>query len=125
LQEAYYLIKKIWKRKEDTQAKIKRIEKRQQSIRQQLKSFSVYKRSQSRSDYSEKIIYKTIMCPLKDKCPHDIRPRWPTSNTKAITKFGKDCPFAHHPMELKFPESLITSMKSSFQTIKNLNSKLD
>lgn len=33
LQEAYYLIKKINKRKEETEAKIKRIEKKQQSLR--------------------------------------------------------------------------------------------
>lgn len=65
-----------------------------------MRSFSTYKRSQSRGDGGEKILYRTIMCPLKDKCPKDMRPRWPTSNTKSKTKFGEQCPFAHHPMEL-------------------------
>lgn len=54
-----------------------------------------------------------------------MRPRWPTSNTKSITKFGEECPFAHHPMELKFPESIITKLSSTHQTIKNLRDSID
>ena len=55
--------------------------------------------------------YKSIMCPLKyiyiyisnrEKCGEDVRPRWPTTNTKSIRKFGVSCPFAHHYNELKF-----------------------
>ena len=65
------------------------------------------------------------MCPLKEKCPSDKRPRWPTSNTKSITKFGSDCPYAHHQMELRFPESILTKHSASFETIKNLRAKLD
>lgn len=92
-----------------------------------MRSFSVYKRSQTRLDTfsKEKILYRTIMCPLKDKCPKDMRPRWPTSNTKAKTKFGEECPFAHHPMELTFPESIITKLSASYNTIRVLNSKVD
>jgi len=45
---------------------------------------------------------KTLMCPLRDQCPEDIRPRWPNTNTKAIFKFGKKCEYAHHLFELKF-----------------------
>ena len=51
-------------------------------------------------------IYKTIMCPLKDQCQKVKMQRWPSSGLKSITKFGKDCPYAHHPMELQFPETL-------------------
>lgn len=37
----------------------------------------------------EKILFKTIMCPLREKCPKSKVPRWPTSNTKSFTKFGE------------------------------------
>ena len=46
------------------------------------------------------------MCPLKDACPKLIPPRWPASKHKSITRFGKDCPYAHHAMELQFPQTL-------------------
>ena len=92
-----------------------------------MRSFSTYKRSQSRADMTkgEHILFRSIMCPLKEKCPRDQRPRWPTSNTKSNTKFGDDCPYAHHQMELKFPESIVTKLSSSYQTIKNMRSKVD
>jgi hypothetical protein len=44
------------------------------------------------------------MCPFKEKCSKDKRPRWPTSAIKTQTSFGTECPYAHHAMELKFPE---------------------
>jgi hypothetical protein len=91
-------------------------------LKKSLTSFSVYKRSQTRAELSkgDKILFRTIMCPLREKCPKDMRPRWPTSNTKSVTKFGEECPFAHHQMELKFPESIITKLSSTRHTIKNL-----
>ena len=46
------------------------------------------------------------MCPLKHECPKLMPPRWPASKHKAITRFGKNCPYAHHPMELQFPQTL-------------------
>ena len=51
-------------------------------------------------------IYKTIMCPLGKDCPRCKTLRWPYSNIKSHQKFGKDCPYAHHSMELRFPETL-------------------
>jgi hypothetical protein len=100
--EAFDLIMIIEDRKRETDKKIKNIRRKQRDLKKTMRSFSTYKRSQTRIDaYSkEKILYRTIMCPLRDKCPKDMRPRWPTSNTKAKTKFGEECPFAHHPMEL-------------------------
>lgn len=126
-EEAYKLINEIEQRKTKAEQRIKRIERQQSRMRKSMKSFSVYKRSQTRIDISkeEKILFRSIMCPLKDKCPRDMRPRWPTSNTKSITKFGAECPFAHHPMELKFPESIITKLSASHQTIKNLRDSID
>ena len=58
-------------------------------------------------------IYKTIMCPLKNRCAKVKFQRWPSSNLKSHTKFGKDCPYAHHPMELQFPETLQMRMKAA------------
>ena len=51
-------------------------------------------------------MYKCIMCPMKFECPKVKRLRFPYSNLKANRKFGEDCPYAHHPMELQFPETL-------------------
>jgi hypothetical protein len=71
---------------------------------------------------SDQDIYKSIMCPLKyaylhliiiifrENCPDEVRPRWPISNKKTITKFGKKCPYAHHPSELRFPYSLFNQI---------------
>ena len=52
-----------------------------------MRSFSQYKRSMTRNDPNkgEKILFKTIMCPLREKCPKDKKPRWPTSNIKSVT----------------------------------------
>jgi hypothetical protein len=51
-------------------------------------------------------VYKTIMCPLGDKCPKYKNLRWPSSAVKTTTKVGKDCPYAHHPMELEFAQTI-------------------
>lgn len=51
-------------------------------------------------------LYKTIMCPLRKDCPKVKMLRWPSTSLKARRQFGKDCPYAHHPMELLFPETL-------------------
>ena len=51
-------------------------------------------------------MYKCIMCPMKFDCPKVKRLRFPYSNLKANRKFGEDCPYAHHPMELQFPETV-------------------
>jgi hypothetical protein len=61
----------------------------------------------------EKILFRTIMCPLKEKCNKAKMQRWPQTNIKSNTKFGEECPFAHHPMELMFPESIMTKIASN------------
>jgi hypothetical protein len=50
--------------------------------------------------------------------------RWPTTNTKSFTKFGEECPFAHHPMELMFPESIITQISANKSIIKTLEQRM-
>ncbi len=53
--------------------------------------------------------YKYIMCPLGDRCPGDVRPRWPDADTKSICKLGQACPYAHHYSELHFVYLLVFS----------------
>lgn len=57
------------------------------TIKKQMRSFSSFKRSQTRVDLTkgEKILFKSIMCPLKDNCGKVKKPRWPTSNTRSVT----------------------------------------
>ena len=52
----------------------------------------------------ERYLFKTIMCPLGDKCPKLKKHRWPNSSIKTVTKFGANCPYAHQMNELRFPE---------------------
>jgi len=69
------------------------------------------------------VLFKTIMCPFKDKCPKDKKPRWPDSNVTSVTQFGEACPFAHHTMEIQFPEKIITEISAAKNAIKNLQKK--
>lgn len=55
------------------------------------------------ADLDQRKIYKTIMCPMKAECSKVKMQRWPFSGIPSKQKFGKDCPYAHHPMELQFP----------------------
>ena len=50
-------------------------------------------------------IFKTIMYP-GDNMSKGKGQRWPYSNVKANTKLGNDSLYAHHPMELQFPQTL-------------------
>jgi len=50
------------------------------------------------------------MCPLGAQCPKDNRPRWPASSTKTVKSFGEKCLYAHHYLELEFPETLNTKI---------------
>ena len=73
-------------------------------------------------------LFKTIMCPLKDACPKLIPPRWPSSKHKSITRFGKNCPYAHHPMELQFPQTLdmrIAANRACAKKDPSINNKND
>jgi hypothetical protein len=65
------------------------------------------------------------VCPLKEKCPKDMRPKRLTSNSKSINKFGEECQFPHHQLELKFPESIITKLSVSHNSIKNLKGQIN
>ena len=70
-------------------------------------------------------IYKTIMCPLKEKCKNDNRPRWPKSATFNFQQMGETCPYAHHVSELKFPETLSTRIMAIDNMKKNALKEVD
>jgi hypothetical protein len=46
------------------------------------------------------------MCPLKNACPRLKKQRWPYTDMKSHAKLGKECPYAHHAMELAFPQTI-------------------
>ena len=58
------------------------------------------------------------MCPLGNNCPKYKSLRWPASAIKTTTKVGKDCPYAHHPMELQFPQTLNMRIKGNKNSVK-------
>jgi hypothetical protein len=58
-------------------------------------------------------IFKTIMCPLKDSCPKLKKQRYPYTGVKSHAKLGKDCPYAHHAMELQFPQTINMRLKAN------------
>lgn len=121
LKEAYELVYAIEKHRKETDKKIRALKKGQTTLRTKVRGFSIYKRTQSKVDTTkEKIIFRTIMCPLKDKCPKINNHRWPITQQKTTKTFGSDCIFAHHPMELRFPEALLTQLSASGQMIKSL-----
>jgi hypothetical protein len=65
------------------------------------------------------------MCPLKQHCPYDIRPRWPHSDIKANTPFGIACPYAHHITELKFEQEIKNKLKFKLNHLKSLEKDID
>ena len=69
-----------------------------------------------KKDYRK--LFKTIMCPLRDECPQFSRLRWPQSKDPTTKRVGHDCPYAHHPMELQFPQSLSMRVKGNKESMK-------
>lgn len=68
---------------------------------------------------------KTLMCPLKDQCSDDIRPRWPASGIRTIKTFGHKCEFAHHTYELKFRQELNAKKKILKNMLEKLGNQLE
>jgi len=98
--EVFELIKAIEKHRDDKVRNVKRLEQR----RAELKNA---RDNNSKSDPGDTleasaILFKTIMCPLKDRCSKVQKIRWPYSSIKSIVRFGANCPYAHHGMELNF-----------------------
>jgi hypothetical protein len=64
-------------------------------------------------DENTQVLFKTIMCPLKDECNKVRKQRWPNSSLKSVTQFGSLCPYAHHLSELEFPETLSNKINAA------------
>lgn len=96
--EVFELVKLIEKHRDDKVKNVKRLE--------QSKAELINKKDTQDESLENAIsLFKTIMCPLKDRCTKVQKIRWPYSNIKTITRFGQNCPYAHHSMELSFKES--------------------
>ena len=72
-----------------------------------------------------KELYKTIMCPLNKTCPKDTRDRFPKSSASNVTQFGIECPYAHHPMELRFPQMMTTQISAITKMQKTIRGETD
>jgi len=62
------LVVTLEKRKLDAEKQIRKIEREQDKSKKSMRNFSSYKKSQTRIDFNsnEKVLFKSIMCPLKD-----------------------------------------------------------
>ena len=115
LQEAYTLFEQIEANKLTTKKEILRLEAKKKKL---IKSKSEAAGMQSIEDMTANLkkLFKTIMCPLVENCPNDTRQRWPKSSDPCVTKFGSKCPYAHHLMELTFPQTLKTKISAIKKT---------
>ena len=123
--EAWDLVQKIEEHKENVDRQVRVAKRKQLKIAELQKSVTdartgpdrkpgePRKDEQPASKDVTKQLYKSIMCPFKDKCSKDERGRWPTSNIRANVPFGEKCPFAHHAMELVFVEADLHTKKQA------------
>lgn len=103
--------KEEFDRKEACQKKKKSLEDIKRTLKDQI--IAGFDENEDNDEVDFRKLYKTIMCPLKNKCSKVRFQRWPSSNIKSFSKFGKECPYAHHPMELQFPQTLTTRINAS------------
>lgn len=104
LDEALDFYKELMSRKTNAEKKLKFIEKTKQKL---IESKKLAGDTVTVDDEGKEIVlFKTIMCPLGDSCSKVKKARWPNSSIKSVTNFGALCPYAHHLMELEFPETI-------------------
>ena len=102
LKEAYELLVKIEKIRTDAVKRCRQLEKEKVKLKKKREHLSGLTTVEDQAAHSKEL-YKTIMCPLHKTCPKDNRDRFPKSDISNVTQFGTQCPYAHHPMELRFP----------------------
>ena len=103
------LLKKVWQLLQD-------IQKKRNQVKKQIKMLEEQESNRGKN--------KTFMCALNEDCPDDCRPRWHKTGTKTISKFGKDCCFAHHPTELRFNAEVKAREKLRTQLLKKLKASV-
>ncbi len=121
LRSVYELIVTLEKHDEDLQKVKKSIE----GLLQQDK-LEKHRQSVTISETLEHPVqnYRERMCPLKEQCPSDIRPRWPHSGHKTFSKMGGECPYAHHTYELKFKKEVQSRTQMLHRMLKNVNKRM-
>lgn len=111
LKEAYQLLEKLEKIKTDADKRIKKLEIEKKKLREKRDHLSTIQTVEDQTNHAKEL-FKTIMCPLILSCPNDTRDRWPQSNASNTTQLGSACPYAHHSMELRFPQTLTTKISA-------------
>ncbi|EGR34470.1 hypothetical protein IMG5_010580 [Ichthyophthirius multifiliis] len=99
-----------------------------QTIQQELESQSKFSTSKfsniTVSTYaSRRELVKSIMCPLGNKCPGIVGPRWHISNVKTCVPIGANCPFAHTIQELKFQKEIESKKQILFKFLMTVAQK--
>ena len=120
LKEAYDLLAKIESLRTEADKSLAKLNEQRTKLRKKRETIAALTSVEDQAA-NAKDLFKTIMCPLIKSCPNDTRDRWPKSDIKNITQLGSACPYAHHPMELKFPQTLTTKLSA----IKKMQSTIE
>ena len=120
LQEAYQLVEQIEAQEKTVIKEIRKLEAKKEELMERKKNQASMQLSIEDMAANSKQLFKTIMCPLVENCPNDTRQRWPKSSDPCVTQFGSKCPYAHHPMELTFPQTLQTKIHAIGKIQENL-----
>lgn len=121
LEEAYKLVLLIEEKTGNKDVIKKKLESQRQDLIKKKKDMISWDRVEDQQENC-KMLFKSIMCPLGERCNKDNRSRWPKSGTKTVTPFGRMCLYAHHYHELEFPETLNTKIAAINKMKKGLAS---
>lgn len=124
LEEAYNLLAALEKIGSQAKMDIQKLEKEKKKLTDKQKHIQTLSSIEDQA-LNSKSLFKTIMCPLVQTCPNDTRARWPMSSDKAVTQFGQKCPYAHHPMELQFPQTLTTKINAISNMQDSIRAQVD
>lgn len=133
-EEVYYMLKDMEDYKKDKNKQIKKLEqeltliKREKNrsnsrVKESLDKNTQLKISFIKDRYFK--FFKSIMCPLKEQCQYDQRPKWPHTYVKSYSPFGLSCPYAHHVSELKFVNEVKAKIRMKEKLIETLKKDTD
>ena len=111
LEEAFALVQQIESRTINAKKEIRNLEKQKKKLKDKQATLAQMTTVEEQVLHTKEL-FKTIMCPLILSCPNDTRDRWPKSSAKSTTQFGAQCPYAHHAMELQFPQTIQTKISA-------------
>ena len=125
LEDVYILLKKIEGKKIEADKQVQKLKLKKKELKKQWKEQKQLGENIEDQVQKTHLMFKTIMCPYGDKCPKDKRARWPKADRSNVKQFGEKCPYAHHPNELQFKESLRVQCASITETQKKLKSEAE